>query len=127
MARGRIDVPHHFFPAILNKGKLDPKIGFKTPSENIPWTPDISLKFMDDTGIDTAILSFPVLASGSVSEQNCALARQVNLDLAKIRDANPSRLGFFANMPFLHDIEGEYKTLTKFDRSGLYFLIIQEY
>ncbi|KIK68062.1 hypothetical protein GYMLUDRAFT_238228 [Collybiopsis luxurians FD-317 M1] len=106
MTRGRIDVHHHFFPAILKKGKLDLKIGFKTPSENIPWTPDISLKFMDDAGIDTAILSFPALASGSVNEENRALARQVNLDMAKIRDANPSRFGFFANMPFLHDTEG---------------------
>ncbi|KAJ3802832.1 hypothetical protein GGU11DRAFT_752622 [Lentinula aff. detonsa] len=108
MPRGRIDVHHHFFPAELAKAKLIDfaDIGFVSPKENLPWTPEVSLRFMDQTGIDTSILSFPALGSGSVSEENRGLARGRNMQMAKFRDDHPTRFGFFATMPFLQDVEG---------------------
>ncbi|KAJ3970005.1 hypothetical protein EV361DRAFT_849241 [Lentinula raphanica] len=113
MPRGRIDVHHHFFPAELAKKKLLDlsDIGFRSHKENFPWTPEVSLKFMDQAGIDTAILSFPALGSGSVGEGNRALARGKNQEMAKFRDDYPTRFGFFATMPFLHDIEGALKEI----------------
>ncbi|KAJ3820787.1 hypothetical protein F5878DRAFT_61889 [Lentinula raphanica] len=113
MPRGRIDVHHHFFPAELAKKKLLDlsDIGFRSPKENFPWTPEVSLKFMDQTGIDTAILSFPALGSGSVGEGNRSLARDRNQEMARFRDNHPTRFGFFATMPFLRDIEGALKEI----------------
>ncbi|KAF8195812.1 hypothetical protein K438DRAFT_1968308 [Mycena galopus ATCC 62051] len=61
----RIDVHHHYFPANLNKGKSNEKVGWRTPAENLPWNPNISLKFMDAASIDVAILSFPAIAVAS--------------------------------------------------------------
>ncbi|KAF5390686.1 hypothetical protein D9757_002726 [Collybiopsis confluens] len=106
MTRGRVDVHHHFFPASIQKEKLDPRTGFRTPPENLPWTPQLSLKFMDEAGIDTAILSLPALASGSIGDANRTLARQMNRDMARIRDEHPTRFGFFATLPFLQDVRG---------------------
>ncbi|KAJ4478211.1 hypothetical protein J3R30DRAFT_3372244 [Lentinula aciculospora] len=108
MSRGYIDVHHHFFPSELAKLKETnfATIGFQSPKENFPWTPEVSLKFMDQTGIDTAILSFPALGFGVVSEENRALAKGRNIQMARFRDEHPTRFGFFATMPFLQDVEG---------------------
>ncbi|KAJ3924090.1 hypothetical protein F5877DRAFT_87169 [Lentinula edodes] len=108
MPKGHIDVHHHFFPTELAKIKEInfAEIGFQSPKENFPWTPEVSLKFMDQTGIDTAILSLPALGSGTVSEKNRALARERNMQMARFRDERPTRFGFFATMPFLQDVQG---------------------
>lgn len=110
MPKGHIDVHHHFFPTELAKIKEInfAEIGFQSPKENFPWTPEVSLKFMDQTGIDTAILSLPALGSGTVSEENRALARERNMQMARFRDERPTRFGFFATMPFLQDVQGRY-------------------
>ncbi|KAF7352725.1 hypothetical protein MVEN_01238700 [Mycena venus] len=55
----RIDVHHHYFPANFDKAKSNEKAGWRTPAENLPWSPEISLKFMDAASIDVAILSPP--------------------------------------------------------------------
>ncbi|KAJ7498837.1 hypothetical protein FB451DRAFT_1203184 [Mycena latifolia] len=102
----RIDVHHHFFPANLNKAKSNEQVGWRTPGENLPWTPESSLKFMDASSIDLAILSFPAIASGFVGPQNREQAHQRNRTMADICRAHPGRFGFFATLPFLDDIEG---------------------
>lgn len=102
----RIDVHHHFFPPDLDKHNSNQKMGWKTPPGTLPWTPDVSLRAMDRSGIDMAILSLPALFTGSVSEENRALARERNLFVSGITQAHPTRFGFFATVPFLDDVEG---------------------
>ncbi|KAJ7228588.1 hypothetical protein GGX14DRAFT_613713 [Mycena pura] len=101
-----IDVHHHFFPSNLNKASSNEKVGWRTPEENLPWTPELSLRYMDASGIDIAILSFPAIASGSVGQENRDLARSRNRAMADLCRAHPHRFGFFATLPFLDDIEG---------------------
>ncbi|KAJ7638887.1 hypothetical protein FB45DRAFT_827508 [Roridomyces roridus] len=102
----RIDVHHHFFPQNLNKAKANESVGWRTPAENLPWSPQLSLHFMDVSKIDLAILSFPPISAGSVSQENRDMARLRNRGMADIRAAHPSRFGFFATLPFLDDVEG---------------------
>lgn len=99
----RIDVHHHFFSPALAKQR---SIGWRIPSENLPWTPQISLKFLEDTGIDMAILSIPAYAEGCPSPENRALARKHNDFIAQVCATYPDRFGFFGTVPFLDDIEG---------------------
>lgn len=108
MSKGFIDVHHHFFPSTLNKTGMNEHVGWRTPKGHLPWTPELSLKFMDQAGIETAILSFPALSAGSVSEENRVLARERNVHMAKICEKHPGRFGFFATLPFLHDVQGSF-------------------
>ncbi|TFK75838.1 amidohydrolase 2 [Pluteus cervinus] len=101
-----IDVHHHFFPLSLQKDKPKADLGWRTPAENLPWTPELSVKAMDDLGIDMAILSLPAIPSGEISQENRSLARERNLYLFEVCKTYPRRYGFFACIPFLHDIEG---------------------
>jgi len=61
---------------------------------------------MNASSVDIAILSLPALSSGTVGEQNRALARERNEFVAEICRSHPGRFGFFATPPFLDDIEG---------------------
>jgi predicted TIM-barrel fold metal-dependent hydrolase len=107
----RIDVHHHFFPTDLNKEKSNIHLGWKTPLENIPWTPEKSLQAMDAMNIDFAILSLPAISGGSVNEENRLMARKRNEFAAAVCSTYPNRFGFFATPPFLDDVEGVYLTL----------------
>lgn len=104
----RIDVHHHFFPADLQKETSNQKVGWRTPASTLPWNPEVSLKSMDASGIEIAILSLPALSTGSVGEESRSVARQRNIQLSQISRANPHRFGFFASLPFLDDVEGEF-------------------
>ncbi|KAJ7781161.1 hypothetical protein B0H16DRAFT_1817710 [Mycena metata] len=101
----RIDIHHHFFPFNLDKAKSNGEVGWRTPAENLPWTPQTSLEFMDASSISIAILSFPAIASGSVGQENRDLARGRNRAMAELCRAHP-RFGFFATLPFLDDVQG---------------------
>ena len=103
----RIDIHHHYFPSDLKKEKSNAEVGWKTPPENLPWTPEISLRAMDTMRIDMAILSCPALSNGSVSEENRAMTRARNEYAASICQDYPDRFRFFATLPFLDDIEGK--------------------
>ncbi|KAF5320707.1 hypothetical protein D9619_000875 [Psilocybe cf. subviscida] len=102
----RIDVHHHYFPPDLDKLKSNADVGWRTPSENLPWSPSISLQAMDAMSIDVALLSYPPISSGSCSEENRALARERNQYAAAICRQYPDRFGFFVTLPFLDDVEG---------------------
>lgn len=103
-----IDVHHHFFPSRLAKIKKNDEVGWKTPEENLPWTPTISLKAMDALGIEKAILSLPPNSSGIVSAQNRDIARGHNQFAANVCRDYPGRFGFFAGLPFLDDTTGGF-------------------
>ncbi|OSD04214.1 amidohydrolase 2 [Trametes coccinea BRFM310] len=103
----RVDIHHHIFPASIGKAGLSAKVGWRTPAENLPWTPEISLKAMADMGIGTAVLSIPAgLPAGPVGQENKTAARQFNEYAAEICADHPGKFGFFACLPNLKDTEG---------------------
>ena len=105
--RGRIDIHHHFFPSSAEKLKKNAEMGWRTPPENLPWTPETSLRFMDATQIDMAFLSLPPTCGGKTGPENRRSARRHNEYAAAICQKYPCRFGFFASLPFLDDVEGE--------------------
>ncbi len=105
--RTRIDVHHHVFPASIGKAGLSAKVGWLTPPENLPWTPEISLKAMNQLGVRTAVLSLPAgLPAGPAGDANRAAAREFNEYATQICDEHPGRFGFFACLPDLFDTKG---------------------
>ncbi|TFK55950.1 amidohydrolase 2 [Heliocybe sulcata] len=105
-AGGRIDFHHHFFPASLNKARRNEKVGWKTPSENLPWSPAVSLNAMNELGIRKAILSLP---AGTYSRVQ---AREYNRYAASVCLALPDRFRFLATLPDLRDVEGALDEIT---------------
>ncbi|KAH9853507.1 hypothetical protein C2E23DRAFT_884685 [Lenzites betulinus] len=104
---GRIDVHHHIFPPSIGKAGMSAKVGWRTPPENLPWTPEVSLRAMDRLGVQTAVLSLPAgLPPGPAGEENRAAARQFNAYAAQICAEHPGRFGFFACLPDLSDTQG---------------------
>ncbi|KAF9268048.1 amidohydrolase 2 [Marasmius fiardii PR-910] len=108
----RVDIHHHFFPPSLDKASSGKNVGFRTPAENLPWDPEISIRSMDSSNIDVALLSFPAIASGSVGKENRRTTRDRNLYVSEICQRYPGRFGFFATLPFLDDIEGVLEEIT---------------
>ncbi|KAI0638153.1 hypothetical protein C8Q77DRAFT_1242281 [Trametes polyzona] len=105
--KGRIDIHHHIFPASIGKAGLSEKVGWRTPPENLPWTPEVSLRAMEAMGVQTAVLSIPAgLPPGPPGEENRAAARRFNEYAAQICSDHPGRFGFFACLPNLADVEG---------------------
>ncbi|THV08469.1 amidohydrolase 2 [Dendrothele bispora CBS 962.96] len=103
----RIDVHHHSFLAVfLDKAKANESIGWRTPPENLPWTPEISLRSMDESHIDAAILSFPAVSSDEVGQESRDKARKMNIVFKETCEKYPGRFGFFAALPCLNDVEG---------------------
>jgi predicted TIM-barrel fold metal-dependent hydrolase len=103
-----IDIHHHFFPPDLqsSKAKANQDLGWRTPPGHLQWSPELSLKAMDELGIDISILSFPAISTGAVSEENRKAARSRNEFAHRVCEKYPERFGFFASLPFLDDIEG---------------------
>ncbi|OCH94140.1 amidohydrolase 2 [Obba rivulosa] len=101
-----IDVHHHLFPGNLQKANQSARVGFRTPPENLPWSPEVSLKAMDALGIDLAILSLPPgLPAGAAGPENRSAAREYNILMSSICDRHPGRFGFFACLPIPSDSE----------------------
>lgn len=104
----RIDVHHHIFPSTLPKSDINTRIGWKTPEGNLPWSPYVSLKAMDEMHISKAILSYPAgFPSGPPGPENRRTVRELNIMASKICEEHPDRFGFFACLPDLSDSEGE--------------------
>ncbi|CCM03180.1 uncharacterized protein FIBRA_05302 [Fibroporia radiculosa] len=100
----RIDVHHHIFPNTLRKAEQSKAVGFRTPPENLPWSPAVSLQAMDALGIDIAVLSLPAgVPCGPIGPENCQAARELNLLMAQVCEMHPGRFGFFACLPIPGD------------------------
>lgn len=104
----RIDVHHHYFTPELDKEKSNAAVGWRTPKGHLPWSAEVSLQAMQAMNIDFAVLSFPALSSGSVSEQNREIVRKRNEYVAGVCQNHPRKFAFLATLPFLDDIEGVY-------------------
>jgi predicted TIM-barrel fold metal-dependent hydrolase len=103
----RIDVHHHYVPQF----QIEAMAATRSGSSLRPWTPEISLKDMDASGVSTAIVSVvqPGVWFGDV-EQAKKLARQCNEYAAKMVRDYPGRFGFWAILP-LPDVEGSLKEI----------------
>ncbi|GAA3436002.1 amidohydrolase family protein [Kutzneria kofuensis] len=113
---GFIDVHHHAVPpryAVALRGSTP------IPGVDYPvWDPELSLKVMDDNGIDAAVLSItaPGVHFGGDPERTRLLAREVNEYFATLLS---DRFGAFAILP-LPDIEAAREELAyAIDQLGL--------
>jgi len=106
-----IDVHQHFLPDFFwsetNEGAHP--IGGITPP---PWTEQTALAFMDDAGIDVAMLSIstPGVHVGDDMRAR-ALARRCNEFAARLVQSRPDRFGSFAALP-LPDVDGALEELS---------------
>lgn len=103
-----IDLHHHFTPRFYREALASLGIGASAGKSLPDWTPEASLSFMDQHGIETAY--------GSVSEpaarpfvakdpaKAAALCRGVNEFMAEMKAKHPGRFGGFALVP-LPDVE----------------------
>jgi predicted TIM-barrel fold metal-dependent hydrolase len=113
----RIDLHHHFFPAggfgAEDLRRLEQETGWRFPPENFPWSPEKSLRFMDQLGIETAILSLTGSPGGDgVGIANRQFARLLNTTAHQAVIDHPGRFGFFANLPIPSDTEAALEELS---------------
>jgi predicted TIM-barrel fold metal-dependent hydrolase len=113
----RIDFHQHFFPDIGPEAAkyittVAADTGWIFPSENIPWSPEKSVAFMDRLGISTAIVSLTGSPGGDgVGSANREFARVLNLAAHQIVEEHPQRFGFFANIPIPSDTDAALQEL----------------
>jgi predicted TIM-barrel fold metal-dependent hydrolase len=111
MTKARIDVHHHLLPDFYKEVQRQAGITGTAYQAFPEWSPESSLKVMDDNGIATAILSFtsPGIFFGDV-EQTRELAVRFNDHLATLMRGNPARFGGFAMLP-LPDVDAAVKEI----------------
>jgi len=108
-AINKIDVHHHPFPIqyvnAIKKAGIKKTLGVDFPI----WTPDTSLKVMDDNEIKTAILSITAPGVYSPDPNVCFpdslskdLSRMTNEIIAETKKQFPGRFGGFATIPMLN-------------------------
>jgi hypothetical protein len=107
----RIDVHHHvYLPTPQDQAQSDPKLGWTMPVENVPWSPELSIKAMDELNIEMAILSnLPGAPAGGDS----VAVRKANETMREIRDKYPERFGFFACLGDLRNVQGSKKQVSR--------------
>jgi 6-methylsalicylate decarboxylase len=106
-----VDVHQHFLPDFFwretNEG-ANPVSGITPP----PWTESTALAFMDDAGIDVAMLSISTPGVHVRDDKRArALARRCNEFAAQLVQARPDRFGSFAALP-LPDVDGALEELS---------------
>lgn len=76
------------------------------------WTPQVSVDFMDELRIDTAILSLPNDVDSRLPEDKRGyFAREINTLTRQTVDAYPGRFGMFAHLPTPTDTDAALQEL----------------
>jgi predicted TIM-barrel fold metal-dependent hydrolase len=111
---GRIDFHHHFMPtSMLTSGLFGDTSGWKFQKNEGGWTPQVSVDFMDQLHIDTAILSIPNdIESRLPEDKRSHVARELNTLTRQAMDDYPGRFGLFAHLPTPTDIDAALEELT---------------
>ena len=106
-AKTRIDVHHHYVPAVHAEAMTKQRHGGSLPK----WSLQSSLDDMEKAGVRTAVLSLvpPGVWSGEADEAR-ALARACNDAGAKLMTDHPGRFGLFAAIP-LPDTDGSLREI----------------
>lgn len=106
-----IDTHHHFLPDFFwqETENSDAPVGGLAP---LPWSKDATISFMDDAGIDVAVvsLSTPGVHTGNSAKAR-ALAHRCNEFSAKLIHSRPDRFGGFACLP-LPDLDASLEELS---------------
>jgi aminocarboxymuconate-semialdehyde decarboxylase len=106
-----IDTYHHFLPDFFwqETENANAPVGGLAP---LRWSRETSISFMDDAGIDVAVvsLSTPGVHTGDNAKAR-ALATRCNEFSAELIRSRPDRFGAFACLP-LPDIDGSLKELS---------------
>jgi predicted TIM-barrel fold metal-dependent hydrolase len=106
-----IDSHHHMLPDFFwqETGNAHAPVGGFAPPQ---WSKEASISFMDDAGIDVAMLSIstPGVHLGD-DKRARALARRCNEFAAKLVQSRPDRFGSFAALP-LPDVDGALEELS---------------
>jgi predicted TIM-barrel fold metal-dependent hydrolase len=113
---GRIDLHQHFFAGGGDVAgflrDVEDVTGWRFPAENFPWSPEKSLRFMDELGIGTAVLSLTGSPGGDgVGDANRQMARTLNTTAHQAAVDHPGRFAFFANLPIPSDTEAALEEL----------------
>lgn len=110
---GRIDVHHHFVPpAWLSEKSAVIAGATHSPAATVAsWTPERSLRALDNHGIASAILSLstPGVWFGNVDESR-RLARACNEYGVTLQREHPGRFGLFAVLP-LPDVDSSLREI----------------
>ena len=106
-----IDTHQHLLPDFFWQAteNADAPVGGLAP---LRWSKEAAISFMDDAGIDIAVLSLstPGVHTGDSAKAR-SLARQCNEYLAELVHARPDRFGGFACVP-LPDIDASMQELS---------------
>ena len=105
-----IDTHHHVLPDFFwRETNAHAPVGGLAP---LQWSKDATLSFMDDAGIDVAVVSMstPGVHTGD-SAKASALARRCNEFVAELVHARPDRFASFACVP-LPDIDASLEELS---------------
>src|SRR6185295_3004244 len=105
-----IDTHHHMLPDFFwrETENADAPVGGLAP---LRWSPEVTRSFMDDAGIDVAVvsLSTPGVHTGDSAKAQ-TLARRCNEFAAELLRARPDRFASFACLP-LPDIDASLDEL----------------
>ncbi|MCJ1383826.1 hypothetical protein MMC17_006940 [Xylographa soralifera] len=104
---GKIDVHTHAIPEFFHELLL--RLGREASGvPTVQWSMEETNQTMSKLDISTSILSLSAPGPGIVPETEGAraLARKYNEWASEVSTVEPSRFGFFAALPGLHDTEG---------------------
>ena len=106
----RIDLHQHWIPPHLSGSEFVRQVreqsGWEFPAENLPWSAEKAIAFMDRLGTETAILSLTGSPGGNgIGPENREFARRLNEYAAALTREHPGRFGFFANLPIPTDTD----------------------
>jgi predicted TIM-barrel fold metal-dependent hydrolase len=97
-----IDIHHHFLPPSFVEALAQSRHPAAEKAEALAWSPEKSVAMMDESGIETAIVSLSLPgASFPGAEEPAALARMCNEYAAQMVADHPGRFGAFASLPML--------------------------
>lgn len=112
-----VDTHHHFIAPEFRRAFA----ASSAAAPNLPaWTPEESLRAMDELGIATAILSAPTPGTTMLPNVSdaAALARDLNDYAADLVRGQPDRFGFFATLPSPHLRESVHEITRALDGLG---------
>lgn len=112
-----VDFHHHVMPVGLLPDSLvqmwNGKSAWQFPARTPIWSPQRSIEFMDDLGIDTSILSLPNDVESMLPPRiRQGFAREVNTFAKEMGADYPGRFGLFAHVPTPTDLDAALSEMT---------------
>ena len=97
-----VDIHHHFLPPSFVDALTQSGHAAAAQAMALAWSPEKSVAMMDESGIETAIVSLSLPGANYTGAADpAALARQSNEYAARMIADHPGRFGAFASLPML--------------------------